>query len=156
MNILFVCTGNTCRSPLAEGIARHLLAERQVDGVEVQSAGTYAHANAPASDGSLLVALEQGIDLSMHRAQELSPELVIWADVILTMGTHHRDQAEALGGSGKTYLLTSFTSHNSSERSVSDPFGGNLDVYRATFAELLHEVGAVIDRVVKERDHHSA
>lgn len=155
MHLLFVCTGNTCRSPLAEGIARELLANRKLEGIEVQSAGTFAHPNSPASDGSLLVALEQGIDLSQHRAQELTSELVQWADVILAMGPHHRDRAEALGGAGRTHLLTAYSSHDTAERAVTDPFGGNLDAYRATFSELLQEVEAVLDRAVKERDQHS-
>jgi protein-tyrosine-phosphatase len=156
MNLLFVCTGNTCRSPLAEGIARHLIAARNIEGFEVQSAGTFAHQHSPASDGSLLVALEEGIDLSQHRAQELSPELVQWADIILAMGPQHRDQAESLGGRTKAHLLTSYASHDNEDRAVSDPFGGNLDVYRAAYAELTREIGAALDRAVKERDHHSA
>lgn len=151
MNILFVCTGNTCRSPLAEGIACALVAERDLAGVQVQSAGTNANAGSPASDGSLLVALEQGIDLNAHRAQELTPELVHWSDLILVMGQHHRDRAEMLGGEGKTHLLTSYASRGEHARPVQDPFGGDLPVYRATFEELLQEIGDVLDRITSER-----
>lgn len=156
MRLLFVCTGNTCRSPLAEGIARSRIAARALDGFEVASAGTFAHPGSSASDGSLLVALERGIDLSAHRAQELSPELVQWADVILAMGPHHRDRAEALGGAGKTHLLTAYSSRNADDRAVSDPFGGGLDVYRATYEELLTEIEAVLDRAERERGQPSA
>jgi protein-tyrosine-phosphatase len=155
MHILFVCTGNTCRSPMAEGIARTMIVARGLEAFAVQSAGTSAHPNAPASDGSLLVALEQGIDLSEHRAQELSHDLVHWADVVLTMGIPHRERAEVLGGAGKTYLLTAYSANSAEERPISDPFGGELDVYRATFAELQREIKAVLDRAVKERDQHS-
>ncbi|MEP6832112.1 MAG: low molecular weight protein arginine phosphatase [Gemmatimonas sp.] len=151
MNILFVCTGNTCRSPLAEGIARTLVAERELTDVTVQSAGTQANNGSPASDGSLLVALEQGIDLNRHRAQELTPELVHWSDLILAMGTHHLDRAELLGGEGKTHLLTSYSSRGAKTDPVSDPFGGDLPIYRATFEELTQEIGDVLDRITSER-----
>ena len=151
MNILFVCTGNTCRSPLAEGITRALVAERDLAGVLVRSAGTNANDGSPASDGSLLVALEQGIDLNGHRAQMLTPELVHWSDLILVMGAHHRDRAETLGGEGKTHLLTSYASRGENARPVADPFGGDLPVYRATFDELLQEIGEVLDRITSER-----
>ena len=84
MHLLFVCTGNTCRSPLAEVIARRQIAERQLPDVTVGSAGTSAWPDAPASDGALLVALEHGMDLGEHRARVLSPELVAGADVVVT------------------------------------------------------------------------
>lgn len=150
MHLLFVCTGNTCRSPLAEGIARRMIAERQLADVTVASAGTSAWPDAPASDGALLVSLEHGIDLGEHRARQLAPELVAGADLILTMGPHHLERAEALGGTGRAFMLTDFA--NGMARPVSDPFGGDLDVYRATFVELEREIGAVLDRVVSDRE----
>ncbi|MDH5235764.1 MAG: RpiB/LacA/LacB family sugar-phosphate isomerase, partial [Gemmatimonadota bacterium] len=103
MRLLFVCTGNTCRSAMAEAIARRLAASRGLEDVTVQSSGTSAWEGAPASDGALLVALEQGLDLNGHRARVLSKEIVAEADLILVMSTHHRDRAHALGGEGRTY-----------------------------------------------------
>ena len=120
-------------------------------GVSARSAGTNANHGSPASVGALLVALEQGIDLNGHRAQALTPELVQWSDVILVMGAAHRDRAEALGGEGKAHLLTSYASRGESARPVADPFGGDLPVYRATFDELLQEIGEVLDRITSER-----
>ena len=155
MRLLFVCTGNTCRSPLAEGIAKRLIADRRLTDIGVGSAGTSAWADAPASDGSLLVALEHGIDLGDHRARQLSPEIVVNADLIFAMGPHHLDRVEALGGSDRSWLLTAYANGSSLGRPVSDPFGGDLDVYRSTFDELEREIGAILDRVDVERSRPS-
>lgn len=151
MRILFVCTGNTCRSALAEAIARKVIVERGLGDVEAVSAGTSAWDGAAASDGALLVGMERGLDLSQHRSQTLTREVVANADLILAMGPHHLERVEALGGSGKSHLLTDYASRGATVKPVNDPIGGELEVYRATADELDVEVRRVLDRVTAER-----
>jgi protein-tyrosine-phosphatase len=151
MKILFVCTGNTCRSPMAEAIARKFAIERGLIDLEIASAGTSAWEGAPASDGAMLVGIERNLDLSHHRSQQLTRELVASSDYIFAMGPHHLERIEAMGGEGKAYLLTAYASNGVSDRSVSDPFGGDLDVYRATCDELHQDVRRVLDRLAAER-----
>ena len=151
MLILFVCTGNTCRSPIAAAIARRIAQERGLAHLDLGSAGTSAVDGQPASDGALLVGIERQLDLTEHRARQLMPELVEQADLILVMGPHHLERVEALGGTGKSYLLTDYASRSQEGRPVTDPFGGDLDVYRATVDELESDIQRAVDRLATER-----
>ena len=149
-HILFVCTGNTCRSPLAEVLLRQKLEERGLAGVTVASAGTGAWDGAPASEGAYLVALEHGLDLSAHRARLLTRELVQGSDMVLTMARHHRARVEQLGGGAKAHLLGEFAGRQGEDAEVRDPFGGDLEGYRETFDELEALVLEVAQRLAKE------
>ena len=151
MKILFVCSGNTCRSPMAEAIARRLAEERGLADVEVSSAGTGAVAGAPISDGALLVGIENGLDLGAHRARPLTAGLVEQSDLVLVMGSGHLERVHALGGEGRAFLLADYASGGLDPRAISDPYGSGLDVYRETFAELSAEVGRALDRASAER-----
>lgn len=149
--LLFVCSGNTCRSPLAEGLARRAIAELGLTNVEVSSAGTSAWEGAPASDGALLIGMERGIDLSAHRARQVTGEMVNGADLILAMGEGHLDAVRSLGGGDRVHLLTAYAARADRGESISDPYGGDLEVYRGTATELEREVRRVLERFAQER-----
>ena len=148
--ILLVCTGNICRSPLAAALLQRALAERGIEGIDVSSAGTGAWDGAPVSEGAYLVGLERGLDLSAHRARLLTRELVEQADLVLTMARHHRARVDELGGEGRVFVLGEYAGREGDEAEVSDPFGGDLEVYRDTCVELEALVEAAVERIVKE------
>jgi protein-tyrosine-phosphatase len=117
----------------------------------VSSAGTGAWEGAPASEGAYLVGLENGLDLSGHRARMLTRELVASADLILTMSRHHSARVADLGGAGRVHLLGEFAGRPGGVEEVTDPFGGDLDEYRETFAELAELAAGVAARLTAER-----
>ncbi len=148
--ILLVCTGNICRSPMAECIMRQEFNQRG-EKAEIKSAGTGAWDGASASEGAYLVSLENELDLSPHRAALLTRDLVEQADLILTMARHHRVRVEELGGTGKTFLLGEYAGETGADAEVGDPFGSDLPVYRDTFTEVHKLVLAAVDRFVNSQ-----
>ena len=150
MKVLIVCTGNICRSPLAEVVMERELAKKNpADLFAVSSAGTGAWEGKPASEGAYLVAIENGLDVSHHRATLLTRELVDQSDLIFTMARHHRLRAQELGGDGKVFLLGEYAGYTGDEAEVADPYGGDIVVYRDTYRELEGLIGPVVNRMVE-------
>lgn len=120
--LLFVCTGNTCRSPLAAALARRM-------GIDAQSAGLSPLPGAPATIQAQRTAAALGADLSAHRAQAVSPDLLAGADRIYAMTQAH---ADALRSRFPAFAERIFTLHPQ----IPDPYGGDDQVY-AQCAQLL-------------------
>lgn len=146
MNIVFVCSGNTCRSPMAEALAKQIAERRGLRDVNVSSAGTTAWDNVPATDEALLVGMERGVDLTPHRSRKLTPAIVSEADLIFVMTPSHLDQVKQMGGRGKVHVLDEYAS-GSTDGGISDPFGGDLDTYRGTADVLEEEISKAFDRL---------
>ena len=131
-NFLFVCTGNTCRSPMAAALCRKLLAERlgcdpeelEDRGYGVLSAGAFASGGARASDGAIAAMRKRGLDIGSHRSQPLTVELIHAADHVFVMCASHREAVLGLVGSaeGRTRLL-------GADGPIDDPVGGPDSVY---------------------------
>jgi protein-tyrosine-phosphatase len=87
--VLFICTGNSCRSPMAEGILKKMLRENKVDDFEVSSAGISAPSGVPASLFTMEVSKTRNVDLSQHRSRQLNKQILKKADLILAMSDEH-------------------------------------------------------------------
>ncbi|MCA9736761.1 MAG: low molecular weight protein arginine phosphatase [Gemmatimonadetes bacterium] len=143
--LLFVCTGNTCRSPMAEVIAREQVRRRGWPHVEVGSAGTFASRGGPAAEEARRVAAEHGLDLEDHRSRPLSAEDVTRADVILGMTASHVEMAAGLGAGERVALLAELG--GGVAESVPDPIGQGIDAYRATWRVLERWIDGVLTRL---------
>jgi protein-tyrosine-phosphatase len=146
MNLLFVCSGNTCRSPMAEALALKIARHRGIEDLNVSSAGTNAWDNVPATDEALLVGMERDMDLTGHRARKLTPAIVSEADLIFVMTPGHVEQVKQLGGRGKVHVIDEYAS-GTANKGVVDPYGGDLEAYRHTADVLERELEKLFDRL---------
>lgn len=152
-NILFVCTGNTCRSPLAEGLMRKLAREAEL-GVEVRSAGVYATDGGSISNHSAAILQEHGEKIDDFSSSILTKELMEWSDLVLTMTLGHKGIVleRFPDATDKTYALKEFVELSAEEQLVSDfdimdPFGGSIDIYRATALEIEQGLRKLIHQI---------
>jgi protein-tyrosine-phosphatase len=132
---------------MAEVIADAIVQQRTLTNVSISSAGVAADAISGASEGSLLIAMEHGLDLSRHRSRQVTPDMIVQADLVLTMSPSHLLAIEGLGGAGKAHLLSAFATNGEIVRPVSDPIGGDISVYRSTFDELHVLISRAFDRL---------
>jgi protein-tyrosine phosphatase len=149
--LIFVCTGNTCRSPMAEGLMKHLLGPDC--GWEISSAGIHASNGCPASSGAVEALRMLRIDLSKHSSRRLTAAMVREADLIVTMTAAHRDTVLAIApeSAGKVFLLKSFGVAKCAA-DIYDPVGEALDVYCRVRDEIDAALPDLILYMMEERN----
>jgi protein-tyrosine phosphatase len=130
MNVLLVCTGNTCRSPMGAAILERLAEGRDV---HVRSAGTAAVPRATATAEARRVAGRRGLSLADHRSEPLTTELLEWADHVLAMEVYHKRVVERMGAAEKVTLLSEYGGDGGD---IQDPIGLPEQVYEEVFEAL--------------------
>ena len=155
-NVLFVCTGNTCRSPMAEALFRDLVRERA--DYQVSSAGVAAAPGMPASKHTAALLRERGLDLSGFQSRMLDQQTLERATHVFAMSSHHMAAIvdEFPAQADKVYLVSEFAAEDALRgRSVSDPFGQGRSAYEETLRSLekmLPSLLAYIDQTWKKND----
>jgi protein-tyrosine phosphatase len=149
--ILFVCTGNTCRSPLAAAAMRRAL-ETDGDRIEVRSAGAMAAGGAPASGLAAEVARTGGLSLEDHRSEGLTNEAIERADLVLVMGGHDLEvvKQRVPSAAERAWLITDFGRERPTGEGIPDPFGGSLEAYEECLSRIEGQVARIAPIVIRE------
>jgi protein-tyrosine-phosphatase len=145
--ILVVCTGNACRSPMAEGfLKKHFKAE---DGFEIVSAGIFATDGLAPTPDAILVMNEQGIDISAYSSTAFSSTLANAADLVLVMAEEHKNFVikAAPGIDKKVFLYKEFAGADSENKNIIDPIGQSVIVYRSVRNEIRDLTQEIIRRI---------
>lgn len=154
-HILVVCTANICRSPVAQALLRDRLAERGLEDWTVSSAGTWATVKRGASDNSVIVARDYGLDISDHMARMIERSYLEEADLVLCMEAGHAEalRAEFPDQAYKVHMITEMAGRS---YSVYDPYGEPLIAYQRMAAELAGLIDGGMDRIVELAEENAA
>ncbi|KAF5043258.1 MAG: low molecular weight protein arginine phosphatase [Sedimentibacter saalensis] len=160
MNILLVCTGNTCRSSMAEGIFKQMLIDSNVENINVSSAGLSAFQGDRANQKAIDVLKNQGIDISGHRARQLTGEMINSSDLILTMTDAHKMSIlnYAPKSKGKVFTLKEYARITGGEESgninldIHDPYGREYSVYESVMSEIRYEIESIVNKLKQKNN----
>ncbi|MBN1542337.1 low molecular weight protein arginine phosphatase [candidate division KSB1 bacterium] len=156
--IVFVCSGNICRSPMAEALLKHLWPADCRENVHICSAGTLGIFSVPADSHAVTTLAEWGLDLSRHRSQGLRDSLVNTSDLFLVMEAEHREWMEQVfpDSAGKVHLLCEYARDGAiaeDDRDIPDPVGLDLDVFRKIRDRIRDEIERILpDLLARQGD----
>lgn len=142
MNILFVCTGNTCRSPMAAALMNKIAIDEDLD-IRIESAGLFAEEGAPASNEAIIAMKKYDVDLLSHHAQQINSELIEKSDLILTM-TEGQKMLFTDTAKDKTYTLCEYAGVKGD---IEDPFGGDVEEYEEVAEQIYFALRAIADKM---------
>jgi protein-tyrosine-phosphatase len=159
--VLYLCSGNTCRSPMAEGVLRKLVEDlgESAPPIESLSAGTLGIVGSPAAHYSVDVSAEHGVDIRDHRSQAATRELLHAADLVLALATEHFHYALDLDlPSGKVYLVRGFPGHEGGpdRLSIPDPIGRPREAYEQVFFQIEEAIRRSLPTIIRLAQAKSA
>lgn len=143
MKVLFVCTGNTCRSPMAEGILRQMAKDKGLD-IEVGSAGIAVYDGDLAAKNSIDAMKEINIDISQHRSAQLHRAMIEEYDLILTMSSGHKHGILSNFPRSGDKVFTLLEYAYGTNKDVADPYGGSLGIYLETRDEIYGAIEEIV------------
>ncbi|MBU1045054.1 MAG: threonylcarbamoyl-AMP synthase [Candidatus Omnitrophica bacterium] len=147
INILFVCTGNSCRSAMAEGLMKHMV--KGIDRFDISSAGVAAFGGMPASHDAIAVMRKYGVDITGHRARRLDNQMVKTADYILVMENVHRDFMfdRYWRAKKRIFFLKEFSKDKTGKLAIIDPIGRNLNFYQEVAEIIKKSIEGLVDKL---------
>lgn len=149
--VTFVCTGNTGRSPMAEALAKDYVKKHDLN-IVVQSRGVNVDPNETAPEqGTVTILKQRGIDISTHKATQLTKEDITKSDYVLTMTQKHKDKilTQYPDAKGKVYTLAEFSTDNNED--LSDPYQQPLEAYKKVGSQLDKFLPLALNKIAKQK-----